>query len=85
MRLLLIFSHVITPPWRRNKEQTHDIFLGRWPTTVLSFMTDTAYLSTTLIGSLRHRSVSPIVGVIVVVGPLSSSSHSSDILLDLYQ
>ena len=45
----------MAPPLAINKEQILDIFFGIWPTMVSSLSTATAYLSTTLNGSLSHK------------------------------
>ena len=51
----LVIRKVITPPLLKNKWQTIEVCLGRWPTAVAcpcnSFITAIAYMSCTLLGS----------------------------------
>ena len=52
-----VTTQLIVPPLRKNSEQTRETFRGKCPITVLSFITATAYLSLSFVGShLQIRS-----------------------------
>ena len=55
-----ITQQVILFPLLKNNEHDWDIFHGKWPIIVLSFITATAYLSLSFPVSLWHGSSSPI-------------------------
>ena len=58
--LVPVTSQVMVPPILKNSEQTRETFCSKWPTTVPSFVTATAYLSLSLVGSHLQVRVSPI-------------------------
>ena len=68
--LVPVTVHSIVPPRLKN---SLEICLGKWPTILSSFFTETAYRSSASDGTLSHTKLSPII--IVVLMQFHNGAH----------